>query len=80
MTPKIDPYATPRGRAVDLFLVLFALATIVLAIATAPGQGPKPDPIVKVPPQTGAAGQVSYSPLAGRDRIDSTTNNPWSQR
>jgi hypothetical protein len=34
--PKLDPYATPRARAVDLALIIFTLLLIALAIWTAP--------------------------------------------
>ena len=36
MPPKLDPYATPRARAVDLALIIFTLLLIALAIWTAP--------------------------------------------
>ena len=36
MPPKLDPYATPRARAVDLALILLAILIIALTIFTAP--------------------------------------------
>ena len=36
MPPKIDPYATPRARVIDVVLILFALLVIAIAIWTAP--------------------------------------------
>jgi hypothetical protein len=36
MTPKIDPYATPRARTFDAFLCLLTIIVILIALATAP--------------------------------------------
>ena len=36
MPPKLDPYATPRARAVDIALILLAILIIALTIFTAP--------------------------------------------
>ena len=36
MPPKIDPYATPRAKAVDVLLCLLAVVLLLILLLTSP--------------------------------------------
>ena len=43
MTPKTDPYATPRAKTFDLLLCLLAIVLMLIAFRSAPRNHPSAD-------------------------------------